>query len=66
VERKDINPVIVGKKLPIKSTTPTIGNHLQQPVSQLMLQQHPVLNITEVIVTRTITLKIVVSRRKRI
>jgi hypothetical protein len=57
--------MIVGKKTPTKVSVPTIGNHLQQPVNQLMLQQLQVLNITVGIVIKIITLKTNASRRRR-
>jgi hypothetical protein len=52
VEIKLTNPVIVGEKTPTKASLPEIGNHLQQPVNQLIIQPLQVIIITVVIVIK--------------
>jgi hypothetical protein len=66
VERKVTNQVTVGKKTQTEAIVPAIGNQIQQPVNQLMLQQLQVLNINVVIVIETITLKTDDSKRRKI
>jgi hypothetical protein len=57
--------VTVGKKMPTKTSIPTLENQLQQPVNQLMLQQLQVLFITVVIGIKRITLNMDASRRRK-